>query len=295
MIDPVYIAGSYIGNGHPVVICGELGINFNGDISIAKKMIDIAVDSKLNCVKTQKRTIEIVYSPEELSRPRDSIFGNTNGDLKRGLELNKDGYDELDAYCKDKSMTWLSSSWDEASVDFIAQYDPPAFKIASACLTDDALLRHHRQYKKPIILSTGMSTIPQIDRAVDILGTDDLILLHCCSVYPARSEQLNLRVIETLKARYGVQVGYSGHETGLATTVVAVAMGATMIERHLTLDRAMFGSDQAASVEGVGMKRLVRDIREIEKARGDGVKRVLEQEKPIIQKLRRVDTMKLEG
>lgn len=182
---------------------------------------------------------------------------------------------------------WYASCWDERSVDFIIQFDPPCFKIASASLTDDGLLKYHRQYNRPIILSTGMSTIEQIDHAVEILGTKDLILLHCTSTYPSENDELNLRVIQTLKERYGVPVGYSGHERGLQTTLATVALGACMIERHITLDRTLWGSDQAASLEPWGLRRLVRDTREIEKALGDGVKRVYESEIPIMKKLRR--------
>ena len=180
-------------------------------------------------------------------------------------------------------------------MDFIAQYDPPAFKIASACITDDNLLKHHLQYHKPLIISTGMTTLKQIDHAVEIVGTDNVVLMHCIGVYPCPPEHLNLRVIQTLKERYNTPVGWSGHEVGLATTVAAVAMGANMIERHITLDRASWGSDQSASVEPQGLKRLVRDIRVVESAMGDGIKNVLPEELPVAKKLRRVDTAKLEG
>ena len=187
-ISSVTIGGSAIGDGFPVCIIAEGGINHNSSLDIAKKMIDSAIESGCNAIKWQRRTIEIVYSPEELARPRESLFGTTNGDLKRALEFSKEQWDELFGYCQQKNFSMWVSCWDEASVDFIAQYDPPAFKIASACLTDDNLLRHHRQYKKPIILSTGMSTLPQIDRAVEVLGTENLIILHCCAVYPAGGE-----------------------------------------------------------------------------------------------------------
>ena len=295
MSTTVVIGGSPVGDGSPTVLVYESGINHLGDTDIAKKMIDVAISTGWNAVKFQTRSVDIVYSKEELAKPRESPFGNTNEALKLGLEFSKEEYDELDAYCHQHNFTWFSSCWNEEAVDLIAQYDVPCFKIASACLTNDHLLKHHRQYKKPIILSTAMSTPRQVDRAVEILGTEDLVLMHCVGTYPAKSEQLNLKVIETLKRRYNIPVGWSGHELGLATTVASVAMGANIIERHGTLDRSMYGSDQSASVEPQGMARISRDIREIEKAMGDGIKRVLPEERPAIAKLRRVDTMKLEG
>ncbi|MGE3191677.1 MAG: N-acetylneuraminate synthase family protein, partial [Vicinamibacterales bacterium] len=199
-----------------------------------------------------------------------------------------EAYARVDAHCKAKGIAWFVSCWDEASVDVMEPFDPPCYKIASASLTDDGLLRHHRQYKRPIILSTGMSTLEQIDHAVEVLGTDDLVLLHTTSTYPSAADELNLRTMETLRARYGVPVGYSGHEVGLAPSVAAVAMGACMLERHITLDRSSWGSDQAASVEPSGFSRLIKDVRAVESAMGDGVKRVWPSEVPIIQKLRRV-------
>ncbi len=185
-------------------------------------------------------------------------------------------------------MAWTASCWDEASVDFIDRFDPPFYKIASASLTDDALLRHTRAKGKPIVLSTGMSTLEQIDHAVDVLGKDDLVILHCCSAYPSHYEELNLRVIPALRKRYGVPIGYSGHETGIASSVAAVALGACVVERHITTDRSLWGSDQAASLEPNGIMRVVRDIRLVEQAMGDGVKSVLPSEIPVMQKLRRV-------
>lgn len=289
MSNVVNIGGSPVGDGHPAVIIAEAGINFNGDVELLKRMTDAAIGAHCNAIKTQKRTVDVVYSADELAKPRESPFGTTNGDLKYGLELSKEEYYEFDSYCRTRNFTWLASCWDEASVDFIAEYDPPAFKIASACLTDDNLLKHHRAYHKPIILSTGMSTYEQIDHAVDVLGTDGLVLMHTTSTYPSKGIELNLRCIQTLKERYGLPCGYSGHELGLATTVAAVALGANVVERHLTLDRAAFGSDQPASVEPQGFQRLTRDIREVESALGDGVKRVYESEKPIIEKLRRIE------
>ncbi len=242
-----------------------------------------------DAVKFQKRTVDVVYTPEELAKPRENPFGPTNGDLKRGLEFDEAAYRAIDAHCKAKGIAWFASCWDEASVDFIDRFDPPAYKIASASLTDDALLAYTRAKGKPIILSTGMSTLEQVDQAVKVLGSKDLILLHTCSAYPSMYEELNLKVITTLRNRYKVPVGYSGHETGIPSSAATIALGACVVERHVTLDRSMWGSDQAASLEPNGMNRLVRDIRLIETALGDGVKRVEEREVPVRDKLRRVD------
>ena len=294
-MNTVTIGGSPVGDGYPAIIVSEQGINHSGSVEIANKLVDVSVEAKCNATKFQTRTIDVVYSPEELSRPRESPFGDTNEAIKRGLEFSKDEYREIDSYCKERELTWWSSAWNEEAVDFLSEFNLPCFKIASACLTDDNLLRHHLQYRKPIILSTGMSTLKQIDHAVDVLGIGDLILLHCISTYPISPEHLNLKVIETLRQRYGLNVGYSGHEIGLSTTVAAVVLGACMIERHICLNRADWGSDMAASVEPKGLNLLVRDIRCVESAMGTGEKTVLPQEKPIIAKLRRVDTMKLEG
>jgi len=284
----VRLGSKLVGGGQPCYVVAELGINHNGDIDLAKQLINVAVGAGCNAVKFQKRTIDVVYTAEELAKPRENPFGPTNGDLKRGLEFEIEEYQEIDRYCKEVKVDWFASCWDEASVDFIAQFDVPCFKIASASLTDDNLLRYTRAVGKPILLSTGMSTTEQIDHAIEVLGKKDLILLHACSTYPAYYEELNLHVIDTLIDRYGVPVGYSGHETGLPSSVAARVMGACVIERHITLDRSMWGTDHAASLEPNGITRLVRDIRLIEKSMGDGVKRVLEREQPIIKKLRRV-------
>jgi N-acetylneuraminate synthase len=239
-------------------------------------------------VKFQKRTVDVVYTREELDKPRESPFGTTNRDLKVGLEFGYDEYAAIDEYCRAMNIMWFASCWDEGSVDFIEQFNPPCYKIASASLTDDNLLRHHRATGRPIIMSTGMSTIEQIDHAVDVVGKKNLVLMHTTSTYPTSVEQLNLRMIPKLFERYQVPVGYSGHEVGLATSVAATVLGACIVERHITLDRAMWGSDQAASVEPNGFARLVRDVRAVEAALGDGVKQVYEGEKPILQKLRRI-------
>jgi N-acetylneuraminate synthase len=288
MMPSVKIGQTLVGDGLPVYVIGEVGINHNGDLAIAKKLIDEAAEAGCSAVKFQKRTVDVVYSAEELSRPRESPFGTTNGDLKRGLEFGADEYRAIDLHCRGVGIHWFASCWDEASVDFMERFHPPAYKIASASLTDDNLLRHHRRTGKPIILSTGMSTEAQVDHAVEVLGTQDLILLHTTSAYPANIGELNLTLIPKLRERYGVPVGYSGHETGLVTTAAAVALGACVVERHITLDRAMWGTDQSASVEPQGLRRLVREIRAVEAALGDGIKRVSDAEVPVMKKLRRV-------
>lgn len=284
----VRIGSQTVGDWHPCYVVAEIGINHNGDVDIAKNLIDVAVTAGCNAVKFQKRTVEVVYTPEELARPRESPFGTTNGDLKHALEFGSGQYREIDSYCREKGIVWFASCWDEGSVDFIDQFDVPCYKIASASLTDDDLLKHTRSKGKPIILSTGMSSLEQIDHAVKLLGKTDLVLLHSCSTYPAYYEELNLRVIPVLRQQFGVPVGYSGHETGIPSSVAATAIGACMVERHLTLDRAMWGSDHAASLEPNGIHRLVRDIRLVETALGDGVKRVLDRELPVMEKLRRI-------
>ena len=288
MSKTVRIGDRTVGEGQPCFIVAEIGINHNGDLDTARKLISAALLAGCDAVKFQKRTVDVVYTPQELAQPRPNPFGPTNGDLKRGLEFGAGEYRAVDEYCRLHNILWFASCWDEASVDFVEQFDPPCYKIASASLTDDNLLRHHRRYKRPVIVSTGMSTVEQIDHAVEVLGTDDLVLMHTTSTYPSQLEELNLKAIHTLAERYGVPVGYSGHEVGLPTSVAAAVMGACMIERHITLDRAMWGSDQAASVEPQGFAKLVRDIRAIEKATGDGVKRVYESEVPVMNKLRRV-------
>lgn len=284
----VKIAGRIIGEGSPCYVVAEIGINHNGDLDLAKRLIDVAAAAGCEAVKFQKRTVDVVYTAEELAKVRESPFGTTNGELKRGLEFGKEQYDEINQHCRDEDIAWFASPWDEASVDFLELYNVPCHKVASASLTDDHLLRHIRETKKPVIMSTGMSTMSQIEHAVEILGEDDLIILHATSTYPAKYDELNLKVIPLLSKRFNAPIGYSGHETGIPSSVAAVALGAKMVERHLTLDRAMWGSDQAASLEPNGITRLVRDIRLIETSLGDGKKRVFDREIPIMEKLRRV-------
>ncbi len=277
-----------IGMGEPVFIIAEIGINHNGDINIAKQLIDVAAKAGADAVKFQKRTVDVVYTPEELAKPRENPFGLTNGDLKRGLEFGQKEYEEIDKYCREKRILWFASCWDKESIDFTNQFNPPCYKIASACLTDDELLKYTRAKGKPIILSTGMSTMEEIYHAIEVLNREDLSLLHCVSTYPAQNSELNLSVIQSFQEKFpNVPIGYSGHEVGLAPSLFAVALGACIIERHITLNRSMWGSDQAASVEPQGFERLVRDIRTYEEIRGDGIKRVLESEIPIKNKLRK--------
>jgi N-acetylneuraminate synthase len=291
----IKLGNTLVGDGHPCYVVAEIGINHNGSIDIAKKLIDAAAASGCQAVKFQKRTVDVVYSAEELARLRESPFGTTNGDLKYALEFGLEQYREIDRYCQERNIGWFASCWDEASVDFIDKFNVSCYKIASACLTDDNLLRYTRAKGRPILLSTGMSTLEQIDHAVEIMGKKDLILLHTCSTYPASYEEINLRVIPMLRERFGVPVGYSGHETGLSTSITTIALGVCVVERHITLDRAMWGSDQAASVEPQGFGHMVRDIRLVETALGDGIKRISEREEPIMKKLRRIDTVGSKG
>lgn len=285
----VKIGSTMVGDGHPCYIIGEIGINHNGDLEIAKQLIEMAESVGCNAVKFQKRTVDVVYTAEELAKPRENPFGPTNGDLKRGLEFGREQYEEIDRYCREVEIDWFASCWDEESVDFINQFKVPCFKIASASLTDDSLLRRYRQKAgdRPILLSTGMSTWEQIDHAVDVLGKENLILQHATSTYPSSSFELNLRVIPALRERYGVLVGYSGHETSVVSSAAVVALGSCVVERHITMDRAMWGSDQAASLGPSGIAKLVQHIRYLEPAMGDGEKRVYPSEVPIQQKLRR--------
>lgn len=288
MTKPVKIGNSSVGTGHPCFIVAEIGINHNGDVEIAKKLIDVAAASGCDAVKFQKRTVEVVYTAAELAKPRESPWGKTNGDQKRGLEFGHEQYEAIDAHCRARGILWFASPWDEDSVDFLEEFDPPCHKLASASLTDDGLLRHIRSKGRPVILSTGMSTMGEVEHAVEVLGTDGLVLMHTVSTYPANNEDLNLRVIQTLIRRFpNVPIGYSGHERGTTLSVNAVALGAVMVERHITLDRTMYGSDQSASLEPAGLKLMVDKIRALEAALGDGIKRVLPQEVSIKEKLRR--------
>ena len=279
-----------IGAGQPVYIIAEIGINHNGSLDIAKKLIDEAVVAGCDAVKFQKRTPELCTPRDQWHLERDTPWGRmTYINYRKIIELGYDEYAAIDAYCKEKGIDWFVSCWDEESVDFMEQFNPGVYKFASASLTDHALIGKVKTTGKPYILSTGMSTLDEIRAAVDTFGTDNLLIAHSTSAYPCPPHELNLRMVETLAEMYpDTPIGYSGHETGLATTVAAVAMGAAFVERHFTLDRAMWGSDHAASVEPQGMQKMVRDIRDVEQAMGDGIKRVYESELGAMKRLRRV-------
>jgi len=288
----VRIGNRPVGDGEPVFVVAEVGINHNGSLDIARKLVDGAVLSGADAVKFQKRTPELCVPREQWSVERDTPWGRmTYIDYRRKVEFGEREYAAIDRHCRERGILWFASCWDEEAVDFMEGFDPPCYKAASASLTDHDLLRKKKATGRPLIVSTGMSTIGEIRDGVEAAGRDRLLIAHSTSTYPCPLDQLNLRMIHTLKAFYPeCPVGYSGHETGLAPTWAAVTMGATFVERHVTLDRAMWGSDQAASVEIGGLMRLVSNIRDIERSLGDGVKRVYAGELPQIQKLRRVKT-----
>ncbi len=292
----VKLGNRLVGDGHPVYITAEIGINHNGDLSIAKELIDAAVEAGCDAVKFQKRTPELCVPPEQRDKMRHTPWGYISYmEYREKVEFGEDEYSEIVEYCQEKNIDWQASAWDEPSVDFLEKFDPIVHKVASASLTDTALLKKIRAQGKPMILSSGMSEMEQIKAAVDLVGTDDLILAHCTSTYPCPPSELNLRMIQTLRDLYPCPIGYSGHEVGLPTTVAAVVLGACLVERHITLDRAMWGSDQAASIEPGGLRRLVKYIRVVEEALGDGVKTVYDSEKPSLEKLRRTDTLPIRG
>lgn len=289
----MHIADREIGPGQPCYVIAEIGINHNGNVDIARKLITEAKKAGCDAVKFQKRTVSLCYTQAELDATRESPWGHTNRQQKEGLEFGFAEYQAIDKHCRALQIPWFTSCWDVPSVDFIEQFNPPCHKIASASLTDRELLERVCRTGKPVLLSTGMSTIDEIDAAVELIQRhgSPLVLMHCTSTYPAKPEELNLRCIQTLRDRYGLPVGYSGHEVGLWTTLAAVMLGACIVERHITLDRSMYGSDQAASVEPHGLTELVRDIRACEIALGDGVKRVYDSEVPIKAKLRKRETL----
>ncbi|MDC0208122.1 N-acetylneuraminate synthase family protein [Nitrosopumilus sp.] len=272
-----------------IFVTAELGINHNGDIEIAKKLIDIAVNAGCDAVKFQKRTIEKVYSKEILDMPRESPWGTTTKEQKMGLEFSKDEYDIIDNYCKTKNIEWYASSWDIESQEFLNQYDLKHNKVASAMLTNLELLEVIAKEKKYTFISTGMSTLEQIREAIEVFKKHDcpFELQHSNSSYPMKMEEANLKCINTLQKEFNCNVGYSGHESmGYLICVTAVVLGATSIERHITLDRTMYGSDQAASLELIGLERLVRDVRRIDVILGDGEKKIWPSEIPVMKKLR---------
>jgi len=285
----VKIGDKMVGEGYPTYTIGEIGINHNGDIEIAKQLIKIAKDAGLDSVKFQKRTPELCVPEEQRNRMRETPWGYiTYMEYRYKVEFGYDEYKEIDSYCKELKIPWFVSVWDTQSVDFMEQFDPICYKIPSALLTDHELLRYIHQTGRPIILSTGMSTMEQIRKAVNVIGEDNLILAHSTSTYPCDPKELNLRVIQTLKKEFTCPIGYSGHEVGLIPTVVAVALGACLVERHITLDRTMWGSDQASSVEPQGLRQLMKYIRVTEQAVGDGIKKVYDSELDQLKKLRRV-------
>jgi N-acetylneuraminate synthase len=292
----VKLGNKFVGDGHPVYIIAEIGINHNGQLDIAKQLIDAASEAGCDAVKFQKRTPELCVPEDQKDIMRNTPWGYISYmEYREKVEFGKDEFSQIVDYCKEKGIDWQASAWDEPSVDFLEQFNPIAHKVASASLTDSGLLQKMREQNHPIILSTGMSQMDQIEAAVKIVGTDDLILAHCTSSYPCPPEELNLNMIQTLREIYPCPIGYSGHEIGLPTTIAAVTLGASLVERHVTLDRAMWGSDQAASIEPGGLRRLVKYIRVVEQALGDGVKTVYESEKPSLEKLRRVDTLPIRG
>jgi N-acetylneuraminate synthase len=285
---PVKIGNRLIGHEQPVFIVAEIGINHNGDMEICKKLIDLAVSTGCDAVKFQKRTPELCVPEAQKSVPKETPWGTmTYLEYKKKMEFGKKEYEEIDEYCKKKGIMWYASAWDTKSVDFLEKFDMPCYKVPSACLTDKELLLKLKETKKPIILSTGMSTMDQVKEAVSLIGEENLILLHCNSSYPATDEELNLNAIKTFKKQFNCPIGYSGHETGVYSSIAAAVIGSCMIERHITLDRAMFGTDQAASLEVRGLSIIANEIKSLQKIMGDGQKKVYDSEKPIMKKLRK--------
>ncbi len=290
----IIIGNRMIGDDHPTFVIAEIGINHNGSVEIAKKMIEGAKATGCDAVKFQKRTPEVCVPKEQWNIERDTPWGRMNYiDYRNKVEFSKDDYAEIDKYCKELEIIWFVSCWDEEAVDFIEDFDPSLYKTSSASLTDIDLLLRLKKLDKPVMISTGMSTIEEIENAIENIGLEKLLIAHSTSSYPCKYEELNVRMITTLRNKYpGTPIGYSGHETGLAPTWAAVALGANFVERHITLDRAMWGTDQAASVEIEGFHRLVRNIRDIELALGDGIKKVYDSELSSREKLRRVKSVK---
>ena len=290
MTREIKLGNKLVGDGHPAYIIAEIGINHNGDLEIAKKMIEAAAHAGADAVKFQKRTPDVCTPLEQQKQMRETPWGYiTYLDYRYKVELGLEAYREIDRTCKQLGIAWMVSVWDEPSVDFMEQFETPAYKVPSASLTDLSLLKYARKTGKPLIISTGMSTMNEIQRGVDAAGLEDLIIMHCTSAYPCEPEELNLRMVETLRREFpNNPIGYSGHEVGLVPSAVAVALGACIVERHFTLDRAMWGGDQAASVEPGGFEKLVKYIRVTEAGLGDGVKKVYNSEMNSLKKLRRV-------
>ncbi len=288
MTREIKIKNRWIGDGHPVYIVAEIGINHNGDINIAKRLMQAAKHAGVDAVKFQKRTPDLCVPPEQRNQMRETPWGYiTYLEYRKKIEFDEAEYQEISCYADEIGMDWFASVWDEPSVDFMEQFNPPCYKIPSACLTDLDLLRYVRKTSRPVILSTGMSSMEQIHSAAGAAGLDNLTIAHSTSTYPCDPLELNLRMIQTLRNVFPCPIGYSGHEVGLVPSAVAVALGACLVERHITLDRAMWGGDQAASVEPSGFERLVKYIRVSEDSLGDGVKKIYDSELPSLRKLRR--------
>jgi len=290
MSSTISIGGRRVGSNEPCYVVAEIGINHNGDIAIAKQLISKAKQAGFDAVKFQKRTPEICVPAEQRNIERDTPWGRMSYmDYRYKVEFGNEEYTEIDRHCRELGIHWFCSPWDHESVDFLESFDPVCYKVASACLTDDVLLKRIRETGRPVILSTGMSSLEEIDHAVEILSGTELMLMQTTSNYPCMDREINLAVIDTLRDRYKLPIGYSGHEVGVAPSVMAVVgFDACAVERHVTLDRSMWGSDQAASLEWRGMERLVRDIRLWPIVRGLSEKRVQEAELPVKQRLRRI-------
>jgi N-acetylneuraminate synthase len=284
------IAGRPVGEGHPVFVIAEIGINHNGDVELAKQLIDAAAAAGCDAVKFQKRTPILCVPEAQRDEPRGTPWGTmTYLKYRERLELTEPDYASIAEHCRRRGIPWFASCWDEPSVAFIEGFAPPCHKAASACLTDLPLLRTLKATNRPLFISTGMSTLDEIERGIACAGTEDLLIAHSNSTYPCPSEILNLKMIGTLKAKYPYcPIGYSGHEAGYVSTLAAVALGATFIERHITLDKNLWGTDQKASLEPGELVELVRAIREVQSALGDGIKRRYPSELPALRKLRRV-------
>ena len=288
MAREIKIGNKLVGDGQPAYIIAEIGINHNGNLDTAKEMILAAQETGADAVKFQKRTPELCVPKDQWNIMRETPWGYISYiDYREKVEFGLEEYKAIDAFCRELGIDWFASVWDEGAIDFMENFNPVCYKVGSASLTDIGMLKKIRSTGRPIILSTGMSTLEQIETSVNAIGIDNLALMHSTSAYPCDPLELNLRMIETLRNHYACPIGYSGHEVGLITTVVAVSMGASLVERHFTLDRAMWGGDQSASVEPGGFRKLVKYIRVTEMALGDGVKRVYDSEKSSLKKLRR--------
>jgi N-acetylneuraminate synthase len=288
MTREIKIGDRLVGEGHPTYIIAEIGINHNGSIEIAKELIKSSFDAGVDAVKFQKRTPELCVPEHQKDQMRDTPWGYISYlDYRYQVEFGQEEYEEIDAYCKSLGIDWLASAWDIPSLEFIDAFAPPAHKVPSALLTDHKLLRAMKDTGRAVILSTGMSTMEEIKGAVEILGLENLLICHTTSSYPCPPDELNLKTIHTLQSEFDCPIGYSGHEVGLVPSALAVALGASLVERHVTLDRAMWGSDQAASIEPHGVRTLVKYIRVTEKSMGDGEKHVYESEQSSLKKLRR--------